>query len=244
MHLLILGGNSDIGLATAHTFAERGEVTRITLASREMPLLEKRAKDLAVRYGVETAALPFDALDFAGHAAFFQGLDQAPDIVIAAFGVLGDQEKDQSDWKGAERVINVNFLGVVSCFEIAAAAMEARGGGVLIGISSVAGVRGRKKNYIYGAAKAGMNAFLSGLRQRLAGRGVRVITVMPGFTRTKMTDGLEMPERLTADSEEVARDIHKAFKGGADVVYSTWIWRYVMWIIRHLPEPIFKKTNV
>jgi short-subunit dehydrogenase len=114
----------------------------------------------------------------------------------------------------------------------------------MVGISSVAGDRGRKSNYIYGAAKAALTAYLSGLRNRLYELQVHVMTVKPGFVATKMTEGMDLPEKLTALPEEVARDIFSAQQKGKDVLYTKWMWRWVMLIIRNIPEFQFKKMSI
>jgi hypothetical protein len=114
---------------------------------------------------------------------------------------------------------------------------------LIVGISSVAGDRGRGSNYVYGAAKAGFTAFLSGLRNRLSPLGVRVVTVKPGFVRTRMTEGMKLPPVLTAEADEVGRAIFKAERGG-DVLYVRPVWRGVMAIIRAIPEPVFKRLKL
>jgi short-subunit dehydrogenase len=128
--------------------------------------------------------------------------------------------------------------------EVIAADFEERGHGMIIGISSVAGERGRQSNYIYGSAKAGFNAYLSGLRNRLSKRGVHVMTVLPGFINTKMTASLDLPGLLTAQPEEVAEDIYKAFQKKKNFLYTKWFWRWIMLIIKYIPEPVFKRMGL
>jgi short-subunit dehydrogenase len=243
MHLLVLGGNSDIGLAVAHAFASQDGAS-VTLASRDLDLLAKRARDLELRYHVQADAAFFDALDYDSHPAFYAGLGRSPDVVVAAFGLLGGQREGQRDFAEARRIIETNYLGAVSILEIAAADMERKGRGAIIGISSVAGERGRQSNYLYGSAKAGLTAYLGGLRHRLHRSGVQVMTVLPGFVRTKMTESLDLPDRLTAAPEEVARDIRAAFGKRRPVVYSKWCWRYIMLVIRSIPEAVFLRTKL
>jgi short-subunit dehydrogenase len=243
MHVLILGGNSDIGLAAAHIFAEK-EGARITLASRGLEALEKSATDIALRYQVKAHALAFDAMDTASHKAFYEGLPEAPDVVVAAFGYLGKQENAEKDFAEAHKIISTNYNGAVSILEIAAADMERKGRGSILGIASVAGLRGRKSNYFYGSAKAGFIAYLSGLRHRLHHAGAHCATILPGFVATKMTEGMELPAALTAQPEELGQAVYKAWKQKKGVVYSKWMWRWIMLIIRLLPERIFKNTNL
>lgn len=242
MNVLILGANSDIGMALAHKFA-RADKANIYLASRNMGELEKNAADLQHRYQVGAAPYFFDATDYGSHDEFYRQLEPRPDIVVAAFGYLGDQQLGQRDFAEAKKIIDRNFTGAVSILEIVAADFEARGRGAIIVISSVAGDRGRQANYLYGAAKAGLTAFASGLRNRLYRSNVKVLTVLPGFVRTKMTEGMDLPPLLLADPEKVAEDIHRAY-ARVDILYTKKIWRPVMLCIRSIPERIFKKMNI
>jgi short-subunit dehydrogenase len=141
-------------------------------------------------------------------------------------------------------VIRSNFEGPAMALAELANRFEARGSGVLVGISSVAGERGRASNYVYGAAKAGFTAYLSGLRNRLAKRGVHVVTVLPGFVATRMTEGMDLPARLTAQPGEVAEAVLRAVERRRDVIYVRPVWRVVMGIIRAMPEPVFKRTTL
>lgn len=242
MNLLVLGANSDMARALAAEFAKNEKINLI-LASRDFELLERNANDLALRFGVTAKAVLFDAQNTESHRDFYSTLPMQPDGVILAFGLLGDQSRAQREFKHAKDIIEVNFLGAVSILEIVAADFEQRKTGFIIGFSSVAGLRGRKSNYMYGAAKAGLTTYLSGLRQRLAGKNVRVLTVLPGFVATKMTEGMNFPGPLVANHEDAAKAVYRAFRKGCDVVYVKWFWRMIMMIICALPERIFKKTN-
>jgi short-subunit dehydrogenase len=193
---------------------------------------------------VEVQTCSFDALHFGTHASFYEALDPKPDITVCAFGYLGDEERARRDPEEAERILRTNYSGAVSILNVVAEDYAARGGGSIIGISSVAGDRGRKSNYLYGSAKAGLTTYLEGLRHRLADKGVHVMTVKPGFVRTRMTEGMELPGALTATPEQVGADILKGYRRKRRTIYSLWMWRFVMLIIRHIPEPIFLKTNL
>ncbi len=243
MNLLILGGNSDVAYALAKKFAKY-EHANYYPASRDMALLEKKATDIRIRYHTEAKAIYFDAMDTAGHQTFYDTLDPKPDGVVVAFGFLGDQTRAQDDFKEAKQVIESNYLGAVSILEIIAKDFEARGQGFIIGISSVAAQRGRQSNYIYGSSKAGLSIYLQGLRNRLAKKGVHVMTVLPGFIHTKMTEGLDLPEMLVATPEEVAEDIYLGYLKRKNIIYTKWFWKWIMLIIRSIPEPIFKKMNL
>jgi len=241
-YLLILGANSDIANAIAHKFAQEGY--NLYLASRDTEKLKVNAKDIEVRYNVKVKYFYFDALNYSSHKQFYQNLPLKPEGVVCAFGYLGDQKKAQTDFKEVKQIINTNFTGCVSILNIIANDFEQRKRGFIIGISSVAGDRGRKSNYIYGSAKAGFTVYLSGLRNRLSKAGVQVITVKPGFVQTKMTQNMKLPKILTAKPQEVAEDIYKAMKKRKDVVYTKWMWQYIMLIIKLIPEKIFKKMSL
>ncbi|MFZ5571903.1 MAG: SDR family oxidoreductase [Thermodesulfobacteriota bacterium] len=243
MNLLVLGANSDLAFALAKQFAE-AENADLWLASRDVARLEAKARDINLRYGVKTQACFFDAETPEAHAEFYAQLDPKPDAVIVAFGLLGDQAAAQKDFGAARRVFEANCLGAISILEIIAADFERRGHGGIIGISSVAGERGRQSNYMYGAAKGALTIYLSGLRNRLARRGVFVMTVLPGFMHTKMTEGMALPEKLTALPEEAAVDIHRAYRNRRDVVYTRWFWRWIMLVIRLIPETMFKRLRL
>jgi short-subunit dehydrogenase len=238
----VLGGRSDIGLAIAHRLAGQGHP--ILLAARAPDRLADDAADLTLRHGVAVTLLDWDALDPDATLAMVAGLDPLPGIAVCAVGLLGDQALAQTDAAEAARVIRTNFEGPALAMGALANRFEARGSGVLVGISSVAGERGRADNYVYGAAKAGFTTFLSGLRNRLARRGVRVVTVLPGFVQTRMVEGRALPPRLTATPQEVAAAVDRAIAGRRDVVYVKPVWRLVMLVIRLIPEPLFKRMKL
>lgn len=241
-YVLMLGATSDIAESVAREYARHGY--DLFLAARNPEVLTAFSNDIRIRYGKEARPVRFDALDFGSHAEFYRSLDPRPAGVVCAVGYLGDQEKAQQDFDEAYRIIQTNYTGCVSILNIIASDFEQRRSGFIVGISSVAGDRGRKKNYLYGSAKAGFTAYLSGLRNRLYEAGVQVLTVKPGFVATKMIRGMDTPEKLTARPDEVARDIYKAQSGGSDVLYTTWIWRYIMAIITAIPESVFKKKTI
>lgn len=240
--VLILGAGSDIAVACARKFAS--EKYNILLAGRNKERFEPLRSDLIIRNGIEAAEYEFDAADFGSHTQFYSSLKNKPDVTICVFGYLGDQAAAQSDWEACEKTINTNYTGAVSILNIIANDYEQKKNGTIIGISSVAGDRGRQSNYIYGSAKAGFSAYLSGLRNRLYKSGANVVTVKPGFVATKMTEDLNLPAPLTASPEQVANDIFKAYKKRKHTLYTKWMWKYIMLIIKNIPEPIFKKLKL
>ena len=241
-YVLVIGAKSDMAKATAREYVKNGY--DLYLAARDINELEAFANDITVRTQKSVKLLELDILDYASHQAFYDQLEEKPLGVISAVGYLGDQEKAQSDFSEAQKIIDTNYTGIVSLFNIIADDFEKRKSGFIVGISSVAGDRGRKSNYIYGSAKAALTAYLSGLRNRLFDAQVQVLTVKPGFVATKMTAGMDLPEKLTAQPEEVAEDIYKAQQKGKDVIYTKWIWKYVMMIIKMIPEWKFKGMSI
>ncbi len=242
--VLILGAGSDIARAIAEALAARGD--GLILAGRRQAELARDAAALASRHQVPARAVAFDALDTHSHAAFWQSLQPAPDGVVCAVGLLDEQAAAEQDFARARAMLETNFTGCVSILDQAARHFAVANSGFIVGISSVAGDRGRASNYYYGAAKAGLTAYLSGLRNRFAGQGqaVRVITVKPGFVATRMTAGMNLPRALTASPEQVARAVLRALKGRRDVIYVRWFWRWIMALITHLPEAVFKRTRL
>ncbi|UWQ55303.1 SDR family oxidoreductase [Leisingera caerulea] len=240
--VLILGARSDIGLAVAHAYAAQGHP--VQLAARNAGSLEPQKTDLELRHSVPVTLHEFDALSLEDHEHFADALPELPGIAVSTIGFMGEQGESENSPAAAAQVLRSNFEGPASILAVLASRFEQRGSGTLVGISSVAGDRGRATNYVYGSAKAGFTAFLSGLRNRLARKGVHVVTVLPGFVATQMTEGMDLPEKLTAQPEEVARAITDATAKQKSVVYVRPVWRLIMLIIRNIPEGVFKKMSI
>ncbi|MDA9401100.1 SDR family oxidoreductase [Bradyrhizobium sp. CCBAU 45389] len=239
--VLVLGGSSDIGRAAARAFAKAGY--DVGLAGRDVAALEPDAADLRVRYNVEVGVYRFDVLDTAAFDGFVGSLPALPDVVISIVGLLGTQDSAQSDLAHATTIMRSNYEGPSLILGLFAEKFLGRGSGTLVGVSSVAGDRGRASNYVYGSAKAGFSAFLSGLRARASHGGVHVVTVKPGFVRTKMTEGMKLIGPLTVEAPVVGDAILGAVEKKTDVVYVSGKWRLVMLIIKTLPEAVFKKLK-
>lgn len=241
-YVLIIGAGSDIARPLAQRYAQAGY--GIFLASRSLVSLERTATDLRIRYDVPAYAYHFDVTDTGSHQSFYDALPVRPLGVICLAGILGEQKESETDFDAAKRVIDANFTGLVSILHIIAHDLESRKIGFIVGVSSVAGERGRKSNYVYASAKAGFTAFLSGLRNRLYPSNVHVLTVHPGFIRTKMIEGRKTPDIITASAEQVAQDIFRAQQKKADFIYSKWFWRYIMLVFTMIPESIAKKLDL
>ncbi len=240
--VLILGGASDIGMATAHRFAESGHP--IQLAARNVSRLEAAKTDLSVRHNVAVELLELDVLDDAQCDGFVASLETLPETVVCVIGFMGDQSESETNAPAARTVMRSNYEGPACLMAHFANAFVARGNGSLVGVSSVAGERGRASNYVYGSAKAGFTAFLSGLRNRVTKQNVHVVTVLPGFVNTRMTEGMDLPAKLLAQPSDVGNAIFNAVEKQKNVVYTLPIWRLVMFVITHIPEFIFKKTSL
>nr|WP_246583639.1 SDR family oxidoreductase [Bradyrhizobium iriomotense] len=238
---MVLGGSSDIGRAAARAFAKAGY--DVGLAGRDVAALEPDASDLRARYSVDVGVYRFDVLDTASFESFVGSLPALPDVVISIVGLLGTQDSAQSDLAHATTIMRSNYEGPSLILGLFAEKFLGRGNGTIVGVSSVAGDRGRASNYVYGSAKAGFSAFLSGLRARASRGGVHVVTVKPGFVRTKMTEGMKLIGPLTVEAPVVGDAILSAVEKKTDVVYVSGKWRLVMLIIKTLPEAVFKKLK-
>lgn len=241
-NVLILGATSDMAVAIARQLATEGY--SITLAGRVTERLSAMEGDLRVRYKAMVTSVSFDALDFNNHQAFYDSLAEKPDVVVCVFGMLGDQAEAQTSWPHCHQIINSNYTGAVSVLNVIANDFERRKKGTIVGISSVAGERGRQSNYVYGSAKAGFTAYLSGLRNRLFHHGVHVVTVKPGFVKTKMIENLPTPGLLTASPKQVARKVSRAILKKKNTVYVLSIWQLIMMVIKSIPEGIFKRLKL
>jgi len=241
--VLILGATSAIARATAAAFAARGD--SLYLASRDEEELQRIAADLRLRYGTEVRHGLFDADATDTHETFLKSVVTAmPNLsgMVLAFGFLGDKSAAR-DFSGGAKIIASNFTGAASILSLCANYFEPLHYGFIIGISSVAGDRGRQSNYIYGAAKGALSLYLQGLRNRLYHSGVRVITIKPGFVDTAMTFGLS-GMFLVASPQDIGMRIVRALDRSADIVYLPWFWRYIMLIIKLIPEFIFKRMKL
>lgn len=245
MSLLVLGASSRMASRVAHRFAAEGH--DIYLAALEEGAAEALAADLRVRYGVKAVGGSFDATDLDSHKPLLDQIEAVlgpVDVALLAFGFMGDQEASQSDATKARQVIDVNYTGAVSLSEALAERMAPRRRGSIIGISSVAGDRGRRGNYIYGSAKGAFALYLQGLRSRMHEHGVHVMTVKPGFTDTRMTWGLDTGAIPVAAPEKVAEAIYCSWQRKAEVIYVPGFWMAVMGAIKAVPERIFKRLSI
>jgi len=242
--VVALGATSAIGEATLRLLAERG--ARFYLVGRNQEKLNAVAADLHTRGATGVATHVMDLDDTAAHAAMLAAAAQSLgtiELALLAHGVLGDQKEMEASYPAAEAVLRTNFLSAVSLTTWLANYFEATGQGTLAVISSVAGDRGRRSNYVYGASKGAVNVFLDGVRSRIDRAGVQVLTIKPGFVATPMTAHLAQGP-LFAPPSQVAQGIVKAIEKRRDVVYLPAFWAVILLILRMIPRRIFKKLNV
>jgi len=240
---LVLGGSSAVARAFARQLAREG--ADVVMAGRDQEDLARSVGDLVACYEGNASAFSFDAAndeDRTHLAEMAAGLAGVVNVAVF-FGMMPAQAEVDEDPDLAQMVVDANFTGAVVTLHKLAPVLEARGKGVVVGVGSVAGDRGRLPNYVYGAAKAGFHTYLAGLRNRLARKGVHVLTVKPGFMDTAMTFGLP-GLFLVASPEEVAAQILKAARKRVPVIYVPWFWKYIMLIIRHVPERIFMRMKI
>jgi len=238
-NILILGASSAIGRATAMAFVEKGDM--VYLAGREISELERLSTDMNIRYHLkDNAKTLYGELDIEkleSHHDFFNKvltLLSQIDGIVYAMGYMGES---------IPKTLNINLNSAVNILEICANYLEQQKSGFIIGISSCAGDRGRKSNYIYGAAKGGLSIYLQGLRNKLFKNNIRVITIKPGFVDTQMTFGLPRLF-LVAQPQDIGKAIANTVNKKSDVVYLPWFWRYIMLIIKNIPEAIFKRMSL
>lgn len=244
MSVLILGATSRIAQQLAHRYAETGRA--VYIAARDVAEAERVAADLRVRYESTAIAGAFDATDFEGHTAFVERVIESVgpiEVAVVAFGEMGDQQASEQHFEAAHKVIDVNFTGAASICEAVARDMTERRSGTIVGISSVAGDRGRKSNYFYGAAKGAFALYLQGLRNRLTDSDVHVMTVKLGFVDTRMTFGMQTGLPV-ASPEAASRALFNACSRREDTVYYPRFWRGIMGVIKAVPEQVFKRMSL
>lgn len=243
----ILGATSAVGQATARQLAAAGR-RPLLLIARDAERLETVRRDLLARSGAPGDAIVgrvIDLDDLSAHEALVSDAPAAIDDWYLFYARFPDQAEAEAHWSVTARVLHTNFISAASLLSHVATRAEARGRGRIVVISSVAGDRARQSNYVYGTSKGALSLFCQGLRNRLARHGVQVTTVKPGFIDTPMTrDVPKRPAVLWAEPDRVASDLLRAVERGRDVAYTPWFWRYIMWIIRAIPERVFKRLTL
>ncbi len=240
--LLLVGGTSDIALATAEAWARRQHGLEVTLAARPGPRRDA-AVDRLESLGCRTRAVDFDAEATDTHTALVDDLPGDIDVAVVAFGLLGDPELAWTDVEAARQLATVNYVGAVTTGVALATRIRRQGHGVIVALSSVAGERPRRSNFVYGSTKAGMDAFYTGLGEAVRELGGRVLVVRPGFVRSKMTAGLD-DAPLATTPEAVAAAIVEAVRDGSEQIWVPAPLRVVMSGLRHLPRVVFRRLPI
>ncbi|MFP5220283.1 MAG: decaprenylphospho-beta-D-erythro-pentofuranosid-2-ulose 2-reductase [Actinomycetes bacterium] len=244
-NVLVLGGGSDIGAAIALRLVQDGART-VVLAGRRPEAYTDVEERLRAAGAADVRRIAFDADQPETHERVVADVVEAVgdlDVAMVAFGVLGDQSVDERDPAAAVAVARTNYLGAVSALTVLGERLRRQGHGALVVLSSVAGERVRRSNYVYGSTKAGLDGFATGLADALHGSGARVLVVRPGFVRSKMTEGME-DAPLSTTPERVAEAVSRGLRGSATVVWVPGALRLVMSALRHVPRPLFRRLPV
>lgn len=241
--MIVLGSTSEVAQAFVEKALQEGEkYERIYLFTSNKEATERFAKHIDVKFLQQSEIIE---LDLTKDINYFDFDRVSSNVLFCATGYLGESTEDGLyDNKNTERIIDINYSKLVPVMNYFAQKFESKRSGTIIGLSSVAGDRGRQSNFIYGSAKAAFTAYLSGLRNYLFEKKVHVLTVKPGFMATKMTEGLPLNPKLTATPKQAAECIYSAFKKQKNVAYVLPIWGVIMLIIRNIPEFIFKKLKL
>ncbi|MDR0724593.1 MAG: SDR family NAD(P)-dependent oxidoreductase [Prevotellaceae bacterium] len=242
--MIVFGATSDISQAFIAKVIEKegNKYPKIYLVTSRRDATERLAKHLEVKYNQASEIIVFDITKDSDYSVF----DSVhSDLLFCAIGFLGkNSQEGLYDAVNTEAVIAINYARLIPLINYFVQQFEQQKSGTIIGLSSVAGLRGRQSNFIYGSAKAGFLVYLDGLRNYLYHKGVHVITVIPGFMDTKMTEGLPLPKPLTASPKQAANIIYNAYRFKYNKVYISGIWRYIMMIINLIPETVFKKIKL
>ena len=241
--MIVLGSNSEVAQAFVEKVLSEGQrFEKIYLLTSNKENTEKFARHIDVKYVQNSEIIEFDLLKDNDYHRL-NHIDS--DLLFCASGYLGMNTTDglYNDIN-TTKIIDINYAKLVPLMNYFAQKFEAKRSGTIIGLSSVAGERGRQSNFIYGSAKAGFTAYLSGLRNYLYDKKVNVLSVIPGFMATKMTEGMPLNPKLTASPKQAANCIYKAYKNKKNVVYVLPIWWGIMMIIRNIPEFIFKRLKL
>lgn len=241
--LLLLGGTSDIGVAIAERYLAARPV-RVVLAARPSERRDTVAARLTAR-GATVQVVDFEALDTAAHPKVIEQAraDGDIDLAVIAFGQLGTQHQLETDPGAAADLARVNYVAAVSTGVALAETMRRQGHGVIVALSSVAGERARRSNFVYGSTKAGLDAFFTGLGDSLRPTGVRVVVVRPGFVVSRMTEGLAKAP-LATTPEAVAEAVVEAVRTGKEVLWVPKALRVVMSVLRHQPRAVFRRLPI
>jgi len=240
--ILIIGAKSEIAIELATLYAKNNY--NLYLAGRSINDIELEPDELKSKYNISVKLCEFDITKYKTHKSFYDSIDKSLIGVIIISGFYPSQSDAENNWELSSNTINVNYAGPVSMLNLAANRFIRNGKGFIVGITSVSGERGRSKNYIYGSSKAGLTTYLSGLRQRLEYKKINVLTVISGYVKIKKDKSLNKLGFLTNTPKEIANDIYQAQQKEKHIIYSKRIWKLIMFLIKIIPEFIFKKLSI
>jgi len=243
-NIVILGATSAIAESTALELGFKYPQANLFLVARNSDRLKLVSQNIKLRTHCHTLEYIYDLADHSVHQKLIHHFENLKiDLCFIAYGILGDQKLAENDFSKALEIINANFTSAVSLLSLFANLMEKENHGTIAVISSVAGDRGRQSNYYYGSSKGALTIFLSGLRNRLSKKNIHVMTIKPGFVDTPMTQNIQKGP-LFVKPQKIAKDIVRGIECKKDVIYTPFFWRYIMLIITHIPERIFKKLSL
>ncbi len=241
-YVLIIGAKSELGIELALLYAKNKY--NLYLAGRDINSLKNQAEILAQDNNVEVTLHELDVTNLNSHQEFYDSLHIKPIGIIYAAGYTPEQSEALLSWSETSNTINVNYIGAISILNIAVLEFEKSQRGFIVGITSVAGLRGRGENYIYGSAKAGFMTYLNGLRNSLSKYNVNVLTVIPGLVKSKKGSKYNLPEFLYVKPKNLANNIFRSQQSNKSIIYSGLVWRVIMFIIRIIPDFIFKRMSI
>ena len=241
-YVLIIGAKSELGLELASLYARNNY--NIYLAGRSIIDLEEESNNLEKKYQVKSVMCELDVTDYESHEKFYESLEIKPTGVIYLAGYYPDPSLSISKWPETFKTVEINYLGCMSILNIVANQFVKDRKGFIIAVSSVSGIRGRAKNYIYGSSKAGLIAYMSGLRNRLDKYNINVLTVIPGYLSTVNSSKKDYSRLLVSSPKNLANEIFSAQQNNKSIIYSSSLWRIIMFIIKIIPEYIFKKLKI
>ena len=241
-YVLIIGAKSELGIELASLYAKNNY--NIYLAGRSISDLVDKSNDLEKKYNIKSFLCELDVIDYNSHQKFYASLKIKPIGVIYLAGYYPDVSLSLPKWSESLKTVEINYLGCMSIFNIIADQFANDRRGFIISISSVSGIRGRSKNYIYGSSKAGVIAYMSGLRNKLNKYNVNVLTVIPGFVSTSKDPKDGYPKFMVTTPKKLANSIFNAQQNNRNIIYSNILWYLIMLIIKIIPESLFKKLNI
>ena len=241
-YVLIIGAKSELGIELASLYAKNKY--NLYLAGRSIDSIKNKADRIAKENNVQITLHELDITNLNSHQEFYDSLNIKPIGIIYAAGYTPKQSEALLNWKETSNTINVNYIGAISILNIAVLEFQKSQRGFIVGITSVAGLRGRGENYIYGSAKAGFMTYLNGLRNSLSKYNINVLTVIPGLIKSRKGSQYNLPEFLYVKPKILANSIFKSQQSNRSIIYSGLAWRVIMFIIKIIPDFIFKRMSI